>query len=139
MMKEGHAFLFRTLCVLLFVPALRAQWSSNAATNSSIADQTSEQVQPKIAPTSDGGCYISWFDNAAGGYDVRLQRLDADGVEQWAHNGVLIADRGFSSTQDYGLDVDTAGNALLTFRDDRFTGTQITARSTGSGISAIVR
>ncbi|MEZ4651821.1 MAG: hypothetical protein R3E97_24095 [Candidatus Eisenbacteria bacterium] len=43
------------------------------------------------------------------------------------HNGVLVADRSFSSTQDYGLDVDASGNALLVFRDDRVGGTQITA------------
>ena len=41
--------------------------------------------------------------------------------------GVLVADRGFSSTQDYSLDVDSAGNAVLAFRDDRASGTQITA------------
>ena len=40
------------------------------------------------------------------------------GNEQWAHNGVLVADRDFSSTQDYGLDIDAAGNALLAYRFD---------------------
>ncbi|HIE69382.1 MAG TPA: hypothetical protein EYP98_04050, partial [Planctomycetes bacterium] len=79
-----------------------------------------------------GGCYVSWYDSdpsgsPAFGYDVRVQRLDAGGVEMWPHRGVLVADRGFSSTQDYDLDVDIAGNAILAFRDDRFTGTQITA------------
>jgi len=103
------------------------QFSADPAANLSVADRTNEQVQPKIAPTADGGCYISWFDNADGGYDVYLQRLDADGVEQWAHNGVLVADRGFSSTQDYGLAVDAAGNALLAFRDDRGADVQIAA------------
>ncbi len=68
---------------------------------------------------------MSWFDNATGGYDVYLQRLDAAGVEQWPHNGVLVADRGYSSTMDYGLAVDTAGCALLAFNDDR-TGEAVT-------------
>ena len=36
----------------------------------------------------------------------------------WPHNGVLVADRGLSSTTDYGLAVDAAGNALLAFNDD---------------------
>jgi hypothetical protein len=95
--------------------------------NLAIADRAGEQVQPKVAPTADGGCYIAWFDNASGGYDVYLQRLDALGNEQWPHNGILVADRSFSSTEDYGLDVDTSGNALLAFRDDRFGGVLITA------------
>ncbi len=76
--------------------------------------------------TGDGGFYISWFDNSTGGYDVYLQRLDAAGDEQWAHNGVLVADRTYSSTQDYGLSIDTGGNALLAFRDNRSGSDEIT-------------
>ena len=41
--------------------------------------------------------------------------LDAGGNEHWAHNGVLVADRDMSSTEDYGLDIDADGNALLAF------------------------
>jgi hypothetical protein len=91
-----------------------------------IADRSDEQVQAKVVATADGGFYVSWFDNAAGGYDVYLQRLDAAGVEQWPHNGVLVADRSYSSTMDYGLAVDTAGHALLAFNDDRSGGEEIT-------------
>lgn len=95
--------------------------------NLPIADRGGDQVQPKIIPTTDGGCYISWFDNATGGYDVYLQRLDSAGNELWPHNGLILADRSFSSTEDYGLDVDASGNALLAFRDDRFGPVVITA------------
>jgi hypothetical protein len=69
---------------------VHAQWSSDPANNLVVADRDNEQVQPKIVPTADGGFYVSWFDNASGGYDVYLQRLDAGGNEQWAHNGVLV-------------------------------------------------
>ncbi len=112
--------------VCLALPA-SAQWSNDPSANLVLSDRSGEQVQPKVAATDGGGAYVSWFDNADGGYDVYLQRLDVDGVEQWAHNGIRVADRGFSSTQDYGLAVDTAGNALLTFRDDRGAFTRITA------------
>ncbi|MSR63593.1 MAG: hypothetical protein EXS08_14240 [Planctomycetes bacterium] len=117
--------------ILLGAPAL-AQWSANPATNTLAVDRAGEQTQPKLAPTSDGGCYLSWFDNDPGGtpafgYDVFLQRFDSAGIEQWAHNGVRVADLGLSSTTDYDLGVDASGNALVTFQDDRFGGTQITA------------
>jgi len=105
----------------------QAQWPDDPAANLSIGDLSGEQVQAKVRVTPDGGAYVSWFDNTSGGYDVTLQRLDTDGNELWAHNGIVIADRSFSSTQDYDLDIDTAGNALLAFRDDRLGGTQITA------------
>src|SRR5215210_4544491 len=87
--------------------AATTQWSSDPFNNLTIADRTSEQVQSKVRPTPDGGAYISWFDNAAGGYDVYLQRVTATGDEVWAHNGVLIADRSVSSTVDYDLTVDS--------------------------------
>ena len=101
-----------------------AQWSSDPMVNLGVAVKPDEQVQPKIRPTPDGGCYISWFDNDPSGnppfgYDVFLQRLDANGVAQWAAGGIRFADLGMSSTQDYGLDVDADGNALLAFLDDR--------------------
>lgn len=95
-----------------------AIWSDDPLNNLVLADGASEQVQPKMVALADGGFYVSWFDNAAGGYDVRLQRLSATGIELWPHNGVLVADRNLSSTTDYGLSVDTAGNALLAFNDD---------------------
>ncbi|MHC5109680.1 MAG: hypothetical protein ACYTHJ_07355 [Planctomycetota bacterium] len=122
-------FQFRsTVVVVAFmsVNLAQAQWADDAAENLALADRSGEQVQAKIRILDDGSSYVSWFDNSTGGYDVYLQRLDAGGNELWAHNGVLLADRGFSSTQDYDLDVDTAGNALVTFRDDRVGGTQIT-------------
>ena len=106
-------------------PAL-AQWPTSPASPLILADRSGPQVQPKIAARTDGGFYLSWFDSSTGGYDVYLQRLDVEGVQMWAHDGVLVADRGFSSTQDYGLSVDTVGNALLAFRDDRGATTEIT-------------
>ena len=120
---RGLRFLGRgaalTLALGLASLPATAQWSTDPAVNLVLSDRSGEQVQPKVAATADGGAYVSWFDNADGGYDVYLQRLDARGFEQWAHNGILIADRSYSSTQDYGLTVDTAGNALLAYRDDQ--------------------
>lgn len=114
------------VCTLILLTAgANGQWSSDPAQNLAIADRTADQVQPKVRGTSDGGCYISWFDNATGGYDVYLQRLDPQGYEQWAHNGLLIANRSYSSTTDYDLAVDVDDNAILTYNDDRSGSDQI--------------
>ncbi len=45
--------------------------------NLGVAVKPNDQVQPKVRPTPDGGCYISWFDNDPNGnppfgYDVFL-------------------------------------------------------------------
>ena len=104
-----------------------AQWTSDPSTNVPIADASSDQSQSKLASTADGGTWVTWFDGIASGWDVRVQRLDALGVEAFVHGGILVADRGYSSTQDYGLDVSAADDALIVFRDDRPGSTQITA------------
>lgn len=122
-----HRFaLLAALAAALPFSVASAQWSVNPAANLAVADQSNEQVQPKIRATPDQGCWISWFDNASGGYDVRVQKLSAEGVEQLTHNGVLVADRSFSSTVDYDLAVDADGNALVAFNDDRGGGNNIT-------------
>jgi hypothetical protein len=80
-----------------------------------------------------GGWYVSWFDADPNspppvGYDVYYQHLNRNGVELLKHNGHLVADLGLSSTEDYGLDIDTSGDALIAFLDDREgSNTQVTA------------
>lgn len=124
--RTAATLILTALAVSTSPPRIaHAQWSSDPSLNLAVGDLTGEQGQSKIRPTSDGGCYISWYDNSAGGYDVRIQRLDRNGVEQWAHNGIVVADRSFSSTQDYGLVVDADDNAIIAYRDDRATGTQV--------------
>ncbi|MBN8480464.1 MAG: hypothetical protein J0L88_02615 [Xanthomonadales bacterium] len=91
-------------------------WSHDPAQNLVVADRAGEETQAKILARADGGFYVSWFDNTDGGYSLRLQRLDANGVEQWAHNGIVVAARSYSSTTDYGLAVDGQGHALLSFQ-----------------------
>lgn len=116
-----HDFARRSLflaSLALGALPVSALWPSDPAVNLVVADGASEQVQPKVVATADGGVYVSWFDNATGGYDVRLQRFDAKGDARFAPNGVLVADRDFSSTQDYGLAIDTTNHALLAYRHE---------------------
>ncbi len=101
-------------------------WSDDPERNSLVADRPDDQVQVKIGPTADGGCYLAWYDNAEGGYDPTLQRLDTAGREQWPHNGIRIADTHFSWTTDYALAVTAEDEAIVAFRDDRGEGEQIT-------------
>lgn len=125
-MKTKMSTVVAIVFLTLVAGVASAQWSTDPAAPFVVADRSFAQVQAKIVARSDGGFYVSWFDNSTDGYDVYLQRLDLEGNELWAHNGVLVADRGFSSTQDYGLGIDTSGNALLAFRDDRGATTEIT-------------
>jgi hypothetical protein len=116
--------------IALSVPVApaHAQWTDDPAANTPIVVKPGTQDQVKLAHRADGSTYVSWFDNSGSGFDVYLQRIDADGNRLWNADGVLIADRSYSSTEDYGLSVDGDGYAWMVFRDDRFGGTQITAQ-----------
>ena len=113
-------FTFIVLVLLSFNFKLTAQWSSDPAVNLQVCDVTGEQALPKIASTSDGGCYISWFDHRGAGYAVYLQRLDVAGNKLWATDGLLISDNPQSSSLvDYAIASDNEDNAIVTFTDIR--------------------
>jgi len=124
-MKRTFICIAALLVCLAVVPSASAQWSSDPAQNLPLADNNngSDQVQPKVRALSNGDWYVSWFDadpsDPNPGYDVFLQRLNAAGYEQFPHGGILVADLTNSSTEDYGLDIDVNGNALLAFLDTR--------------------
>jgi hypothetical protein len=120
---------WRTAALLLvLIPASTgawAQWSSNPAQNLPLSNiPGADQVQPKLLPLSDSSWYVSWFNNNPNdppphGYDVYYQYLSAQGVEQLPHDGQQVAKLTLSSTEDYGMAVDSSGNILLAFLDDR--------------------
>lgn len=107
---------------LLFVlsAVCPAQWPSSPAVNLPIGDLANDQQVPKLAATPDGGAWIAWFDNSSGNYNVALQKVDANGYEQFAHNGITVsANAQNSSLVDWDLIADSAGNAVLCFTDVR--------------------
>lgn len=124
-MKNERAWLTMLVMGLVFLQPAWGQWSSNPSRNLALADRRgNDQVQPKVRPLPNGQWYVSWFDSDPSssppvGYDVFLQRLGVKGAEQFPHDGKMVADLSNSSTEDYGLDADTSGNALLAFLDTR--------------------
>ena len=125
-MKSRFMWIAALLMCIAVVQVASAQWPSDPSKNLALADKGNgnDQVQPKVKVLPNKQWYVSWFDADPNspqpvGYDVYLQRLDAGGVEQFPHNGVMVADLSNSSTEDYGLDIDTNGNALLAFLDTR--------------------
>ncbi len=111
---------------LTFSARAFAQWSSDPSLNLALANNSngSDQVQPKVVPLKNYGWDVSWFDSnpfspPPVGYDVFYQRLSKAGVEQFRHDGLHVAHLSNSSTEDYGLDVDAQGDALVAFLDTR--------------------
>jgi hypothetical protein len=105
---------------LSFVGITTAQWPTNPSINLTICDTTGEQALSKIESTSDGGCYISWFDTRSENYEVYLQRLDPAGYKLWASNGLLISSHPQNTyIVDYDMMVDHNNNAIVVFSDIR--------------------
>ena len=111
------------LADLIIVSSVSSQWSTNPSLNLMVCDTTGEQALSKIASTSDGGCYISWFDTRSGNYEVYLQRLDQNGFKMWGNNGLLISSNPqMTWLVDYDLIADHNDNAILVFSDIRNAG-----------------
>lgn len=108
----GAAFV--TLLVFgLFATPIHAQWSSDPNSNLLVADGSGSQAQPKFGITNDGGFFMSWFDfGASGGYAVKIQYFNAIGEAQFDPE-ITLFQTTLSWSQDYGLDVDSAGNAVV--------------------------
>ncbi len=109
--------LFTLLCTL----SAFAQWPSNPSQNLLICDHNGEQALPKIAATSGGGCYIAWQDLSSGNYDIYVQRLNTDGVPQWANPcGILISDHPQDTwLTDWSMITDQGDRCILAINDIR--------------------
>lgn len=123
-MKFSSAIL-KSFLLLSFVSInLLSQWNSNTAVNTLVSDPTGEQSVQKLALCPDGSTYYSWFDSRGGSYAVYLQKLDVNGVPQFAANGILVSNNPQnSSLVDWDMIADNNNNCILTFTDIRSGGT----------------
>lgn len=123
-MKFSSA-IFKTLLLLIFVNFnLLTQWNSDVSVNTLVSDPAGEQSVQKLALCPDGSTYYSWFDSRSGSYAVYLQKLDVNGVPQFAANGILVSNNPQnSSLVDWDMIADNNNNCILTFTDIRSGGT----------------
>lgn len=121
--------IFSVIIALLLLPLVSiSQWSNDPAVNNAIIATSGEDAIPKIATCPNGDTYIASFSNASGNYDVRLQRLNAQGVTQWAANGILVSDNPQDSwLTDWDMCADNANHAILAFPDIRNGGANVVA------------
>ena len=95
-MKSPSVWFAVFVLLLSLCTAAWGQWSADASQNLALAAKGNgnDQVQPKVKPLPNGGWYVSWFDADPSappvGYSVYLQRLRADGVEQYRHDGLRV-------------------------------------------------
>jgi hypothetical protein len=105
-----------------------SQWSTDPAVNNPINNMSGEQAIPKIATCPNGDTYIASFSSENGNYNMRMQRLNAQGVPQWTTNGILISDNPQDTwLTDWDMTADIANHAILVFPDIRNGGANVVA------------
>lgn len=94
----------------------QAQWSSNGATNLTVAGGAGDQGVPLVRATQDGGAWISFADNSLGaGYKHMIQRVTSKGAVVFPGMGIQLDNRTNSATFVFDMEVDGAGNAIVAF------------------------
>src|SRR5690606_19876255 len=90
------------------------QWTDDYNINTSVAEGTTSDIQS--IGTNDGNTYVIFWDETDG-YELRVQLLNADGVQQWGSNGILandVADNG-TWTAVRSEAIDDEGNLYIAF------------------------
>ncbi|MBN1886045.1 MAG: T9SS type A sorting domain-containing protein [Candidatus Krumholzibacteriota bacterium] len=110
------------------------QW---AVTGAVVCSASNDQLYPVIAPDWYGGAYVAWIDerDAGNGRDLFMQRIDADGVPQWAANGIPVCTA--PGNQEYPEMIeDGTGGVIITWHDKRndFDGDIFAQRVNSSGV-----
>jgi hypothetical protein len=109
-----------TFLSLLATVVTNAQWSDNPAINNAISTVPGEQAIPKIATCPNGDSYIGFFSQELGNYNLRLQRIDSQGNQLWATNGILISNNTSDSwLTDWDMAADKDNHCIMTWQDVR--------------------
>lgn len=90
-------------------------WTLNGT---AVCTEGSYQHDPQLCSDGAGGAIIAWYDNRNANTDIFAQRINSNGVIQWAANGVSVCTE--SSTQRYHqICSDGTGGAIITWDDYR--------------------
>jgi hypothetical protein len=69
---------------------------------------------PRLVADGDG-CWIAWHRSAGSFFDTLVQRLDANGVEQFAHNGLAVSSEANMTKIDPSIARLADGDLLVAF------------------------
>ncbi|MHA1293876.1 MAG: hypothetical protein ACTSQJ_14560 [Promethearchaeota archaeon] len=92
------------------------QWNINGTC---ISNATNNQNNPEITRDGLGGAIIIWQDYRSGSdYDIYAQRINSNGVVQWAENGIVICN---ATRFQINIKIisDGLGGAIITWQDYR--------------------
>lgn len=120
--SQGLVRAFKTM--LFILPLLIAergfgQWTDDRSVNTPVCTASADQSGVRIASDGSRGAILAWNDYRSGTTsNIYLQRLDKNGVPQWANDGIPIYAQ---SEQQTLVDIfpDGAGGAIIGWIDSR--------------------
>ena len=126
-MKKFSTVLFLAGLFLLLTTAAGLAWPTDNTINQAVCSDEGIQAQAQIVPTSDGGCYVTWFSVYNDNYNLWIQRYDVNGDPQWGEGeGLPVNEHPQPSwITFYTLLNDGQDNAIVVMNDCRsYTGVE---------------
>jgi len=115
-MFTPQRFIPLLVALSLVAPALAGAWSDDPGENDLICGEAGHQANSVAAADGAGGMIAAWSDPRSGGSLIYAQRLDADGVPQWAAGGIQVC-LYESWQQSPRIVPDDAGGAIIVWQD----------------------
>ena len=91
---------------------------SDSTTNTPVCTASGSQQNPQACSDGANGMIVVWEDFRNGNWDIYAQRLNADGVAQWAANGINICTSVANQTAPV-ICSDGGGGAYVAWKDLR--------------------
>jgi hypothetical protein len=117
--QSGFVIVFALIVLLTGVSPVNADWGDWTPGGEGVCNANNEQLDVSMAPDGSGGTILAWSDKRAGSlyyYDLYAQRMDADGNELWAADGIKIADYNLYGSCEYPQVIpDGAGGAIIVY------------------------
>ncbi len=94
-------------------------WSTDPEVNTPICTASGDQLYPAVTSDAFGGAIVAWWDaRGVSGLDLYAQRVNPDGVPQWAVDGAAISTA--DGEQSHAVIMgDGVGGATITWMDYR--------------------
>jgi hypothetical protein len=92
------------------------QWATDGV---AVCTASNDQANTTIASDGAGGAVLAWTDSRGGSSKTYAQRISGTGAAQWTGDGVALC-TGVGNEWTPAIAPDSAGGAIVVWRDDRF-------------------
>jgi len=114
-MNSRFPILLASLSLLALPVVTHAAWTTNGVP---VVTATGQQLHPVIVSDGSSGAIITWQDLRGAAYDIYAQRMNTNGVAQWAAGGLVVCNATGNQT-DPRIISDGAGGAIIVWSDRR--------------------